>query len=314
MKKILIIHSFGLGDFILFTPFIKVIRKRFPSYQIDIFSFERHAIEPVRYCNDIKNFYIADSSYLKSLKIAFHLRNRKYQYSVVTTGPSPLKLSLFSKIINADTIIGEYIKLKMPFYKYQSKRNIHKHFLHNNLKIVKLLIKKSKLINNLKTTFFLKEKIKKLKNNLLGFTVGGAIKSSPRRWNVSNYKFLIIRLSKLKNIKIKIFLSIKDKHLLKYFRKIESHNIKIVFSSSIQDTAREISECKYLIGNDNGFMHIASTFGTMLFLIIPKTYNKYNIFNFPYTKNIKIINISAFNIIKNNEVDTVFKTIVNYIK
>jgi hypothetical protein len=61
-------------------------------------------------------------------------------------------------------------------------------------------------------------------------------------------------------------------------------------------------------------MHIASTFGTMLFLIIPKTYNKYNIFNFPYTKNIKIINIGAFNIIKNNEVDTVFKTIVNYIK
>ena len=314
MKKILIIHTFGLGDFILFTPFIKVIRKHFQSYQIDIFSFERHAIEPIRYCNDIKNFYIADSSYLKSLKIAFHLRNRKYQYSLVTTGSSPLKLSLFSKIINADTIIGEYTKLKIPFYKYQSKRNFHKHFLHNNLKIVKLLIKKSKLINNLKPTFFLKEKIKKLKNNLIGFTVGGGIKSSPRRWNVSNYKFLIIRLSKLKNIKIKIFLSIKDKHLLKYFRKIESHNIKIVFSSSIQDTAREISECKYLIGNDNGFMHIASTFGAMLFLIIPKTYNKYNIFNFPYTKNIKIINISGFNIIKNNEVDPVFKTIVNYLK
>jgi ADP-heptose:LPS heptosyltransferase len=314
MKKILIIHSFGLGDFILFTPFIKVIRKRFPSYQIDIFSFERHAIEPVRYCNDIKNFYIADSSYLKSLKIAFHLRDRKYQYSVVTTGPSPLKLSLFSKIINADTIIGEYTKLKIPFYKYQSKRNVHKHFLHNNLKIVKLLIKNSKLINNLKTTFFLKEKIKKLKNNLIGFTVSGGTKSSPRRWNVSNYKFLIIRLSKLENIKIKIFLSIKDKHLLKYFRKIESHNIKIVFTSSIQDTAREISECKYLIGNDNGFMHIASTFGIMLFLIIPKTYNKYNIFNFPYTKDIKIIKISSFNVIKNNEVDTVFKNVVNYLK
>jgi ADP-heptose:LPS heptosyltransferase len=313
MKKILIIHTFGLGDLILFAPFISLIKKNFPSHEIDFFSFERHAIEPIKYSNDIKNFYIADKSYIKSLKIALFLRN-KYQYSIVTTGSSPFKLSIFSKIINAKIAIGEYTKIKTPFYNFQLKRNIRRHFFLNNLEIVKLILKKNELNYKLKTVFFLKKKKKITKSNLVGLAIGGGSNHLARRWDINNYVLLIRKLIATQNIIIKIFLSIKDKHLLKYFSDIKCDKIKIIYTASIQDIAREISECRYLVGNDNGFMHIASAFDVMLFLIIPKLYVKYNIYNFPYTKKLKLIKINSYNQNKNNEIDVVLKTISNYLE
>ena len=36
MEKILIIHPNGMGDFIMFTPALNLLKKNFPNSQIDI--------------------------------------------------------------------------------------------------------------------------------------------------------------------------------------------------------------------------------------------------------------------------------------
>jgi len=37
-RKILIIHPGGIGDLIMFTPVIKILKNNFPGAKIDIFS------------------------------------------------------------------------------------------------------------------------------------------------------------------------------------------------------------------------------------------------------------------------------------
>ncbi len=46
--KILIIHTFGMGDMIMFTPALKELQKQFPKAQVDFLVFQHFSIEPIK--------------------------------------------------------------------------------------------------------------------------------------------------------------------------------------------------------------------------------------------------------------------------
>ena len=127
-KRILVIHTFGLGDLILFTPFINYLKKKFKYSTIDFFLSENHTKQVLQGNKSINKIYCSDNSYIKILKKIYEIRNNNYDLTITTTGCSTWKSSLFSFLVCKKERVGEFVNFPSPFYTSQIKRDIKIHF------------------------------------------------------------------------------------------------------------------------------------------------------------------------------------------
>jgi len=101
IKKILVIHTWGIGDLILFTPALKILRENFPDAVIDIFISHRPAVSEVLQENSIVDkilsFEWKKNNLLNKLKLVYKLRKEKYDLALITAGTNPLNAELVSR-------------------------------------------------------------------------------------------------------------------------------------------------------------------------------------------------------------------------
>lgn len=223
--KVLVIHSWGLGDLLLATPMLKSLHLN--GYSVDLVLF-----------SDIKillkdNDFINNIFVLKS-KFEFVKFFKRYDYLVSTAGTNPKKIQKLNYIIGA----------KKVFASYQEK-NIHR--IDMNLKIVEDLLTTRVnepyiYINN--NSVLLKKYLKKGKN--IGFAVGSGSKQKFKRWD--KYRELI---SKVDGNKL-LFIGPDEVELEKEYKNLDVTIVK----ESLEDSVKLISNLDLLVGNDNGLMHI----------------------------------------------------------
>lgn len=110
IRKILIIHPGGIGDLIMFTPVIKVLKNNFPEAKIDIFAgytpecagvFEERGI-----INKFFNINFVKSNLIDKLKFIFQLRKEKYDLSLFPIDANNFKGSIISFLIGAKIRVG----------------------------------------------------------------------------------------------------------------------------------------------------------------------------------------------------------------
>jgi len=220
--KILVIHSWGLGDLIMSTPMLKSLSKSGHSVDLVLFSKANSII--LKENNFLENvFYI--SSKLDFLKFF-----KKYDCLVATAGTNPKKIKFLVKMLG----------IKKVFASFQEK-DIHR--IDMNLKIVKPILKEIDkepyvYIPNIDVSKYLK------KDKNIGFAIGSGAKQKFKRWD--KFKELI---RKTKGNKL-IFIGPDEKDLEEEFKEFN------IVKESLENVIALISKLDLLVGNDNGLMHI----------------------------------------------------------
>jgi len=227
MKKVLVVHSWGMGDMILATPMLKSLK--LSGYRVDLIVLSQINKQLLQNNDFIDNIFVLHS------KWQFIRFFRSYDYLVSTAGTNPKKIHQLNLLIGA----------KKVFTAAQEK-DLHR--IDMNLKIVsELLTKQVKdpyiYINDNRSIIkkYLKDGMKNI-----GFAVGSGAKQKFKRWN--GYKELI---AKLKGNKL-LFIGPDELELEAVYKDLDVTIVK----ENLEDTIKIISQLDLLVGNDNGLMHI----------------------------------------------------------
>lgn len=252
--KILIIHTFGLGDMIMFSPALQSLQNSYSSAQIDFLIFQKVAAEPIKNCKNIGTIYYSSFG-IKDIFSSIHvLRKNRYDISIVTSGTNPRKSWLFSLFIGAKQKIfddASYIE--------------ESHRVENNLDLVakiglKHIIKIPRycLDNNIQID------IPKTKMRI-GIHHGSNAMYKSKRWSKENFVSLIGLLHSHFDCEVLVFGGPDEREESLYLQ--ANSDIVLVENRSLAEVAHLISTCDIFINSDSGLGHIASCFDMPIFTI-----------------------------------------------
>jgi len=283
-KKILLIHTWGIGDLIMFTPVLKILRKNFRRSQIDVFVDQPivgEVLQENQTVNKILRFTWRKNTFFQKVKFIFKLRKEKYDISIVSTGINPWRAGLFSFLIGAKIRIGEYRKNRIPFYTHQITADKNQHKINSNLNLIKLLGIK---IKNVPLPFFEFGKTEKdfveafikginPKNKILiGFHPGAGEKQLFKTWDKHNFVTLGQKIiEKYKDVCIIVIGGPKEKKTCERIKAKIKKNTFLATSFTLKQVAALIDNCNIFISSDSGIGHIASTTKTNLIAIFGPT-------------------------------------------
>lgn len=264
--KILLVRNDNIGDLICTTPAIEALKKKYPSYSIDIVvnSYNYSAIEQNPFINKIycytkpkhvTGFINKLIAGIKKLKIILKIRKEKYDVVIVLRRKYSKSAELFSKITNAKYKIGaKNIKGKDGFNIYVDiKEKQHEvEFCFDCLDFFGVK-------NNEEKTFFYINK--ELENKYLLFKDFYCFHVSARMKNnqLSEDKISEI-LEKLDKNNIILTAEPKDYAMADNLSK--KFKIKFVKTSSFIDLGALFKNLKFVITLEGGAMHLAPAVGT----------------------------------------------------
>ena len=230
--RILVLHTWGLGDLILATPMLKSLHKSGHQVELVLFSSANQTI--LRENNFLKKIH------LLSFKWELLKFFGRFDALVATAGTDPKKVKYLAKVLGIKHIFAA-----------PQQKNLHR--IEMNLKIVHPLLKvidKEPYIYRPSKPAVLAN-YKKDGEKLIGFAVGSGRKQKFKRWQ--GFKDLIERIPGKKLV----FIGPDEEELYKEYEKLDVTIVK----ESLENIIVLISHLDLLIGNDNGLMHIGYATG-----------------------------------------------------
>ena len=261
--KILIIHTFGLGDMIMLTPALQKFITLYPNAKIDFLIFQKISAEPIKNFSNINKIYFSDMKITNILNTIFQLRKIYYDKIITTSGTNSNKIAFFYQFLKGKEKIAEYKKdYQKTFFDIPIKyiENIHR--VENN----SLLFFDTKNIDFQYKFFGIKKTDMQKKNIQIGIHSGSNPKFSQKRWNKEYFVELINLLNRnFNNLEFIIFAGPGEIEESIYIA--EKTNSSIVKNKNLKEVAKMISECDIFINTDSGLGHIAGCFDLEIFTI-----------------------------------------------
>jgi heptosyltransferase-2 len=284
MKVLVIQPKIGMGDMVIYLPYIHAISKKYQtpvSILVKENSRANQLLSGDKYIKEIlildrtKNNSGAHDGLLGFFRLSKDLKLKKFDKVFIFN--SSLRYLLISKITG--------IKSISQYPLFRKKDNIvtsAKIFTENEIgEIVSTqpeLIVNDNKVNETKQKFS-----KEFKHICLGISASGPTK----RWDIKNYIKLCIDINARTPSKFYLAAGNNDKDLIDQFLNSELSNNCVSFKDlKIIETLPIIKNCNLYIGNDTGWLHISSALGVKslaLFMDSPvQAYGK-------YSKNIEVI-------------------------
>jgi len=281
-ERILIIHTWGLGDLILLTPVLEAIFAIHPDIRFDFVIFQKASAEPI-YCAAYTGKIFFSSWNLKDIfSVIRRLRKTRYSASLITSGVTAWKGSIFLRMLNTDIIIGDFSGIPLPYYtrKLRFKPDISRTEANYNLFrtfmdlpeyhhiVQKDLFKPAFHLSGDDLSYaeaYLNENFDR--NRLIvAIHPGSNIKFKYRRWDKDNFVALISSLKQ--EYPLWQFLIIAGPDEEEEGNYIALHTgEKYLEKTPLGKIAAIISKCNIMINTDSGLGHIASCFGLRIFTI-----------------------------------------------
>lgn len=287
IKKILIIKPDGIGDFILFTPFLRELRKNAPEAKIVLICTPSvsNLAELCPYLNKIRVFKFEIVKFkklplylLKMLKfVLFNLREKFNMGILGRWGIDYYYASLFLFFTKTKIKIG--YSEKVDPMKAEKNKNFDKFFdivmkdsyLHHevihNLNILKNLGGKIysddlEIWINEQDKEYASEVLKGIKNRfLIGICIGANAEN--KKWPVEYYLKLSDFLIKNYNTIILILGGNEDIERGEFLAKKLKYNVKnLCGKTTLRECAALFQKVNLCIGNDTGLIHIAAAVKT----------------------------------------------------
>ena len=284
MKVLVIQPKIGMGDMVIYLPYIHAISKKYKT-----------AVSILVKENSRANQLLAEDEYIKEILILDRAKKNSGKHDGLSGFfklIKDLKLKKFDKVFIFNSSLRYFLICKMAGIKnisqyplFRKKDNIvtsAKIFTENEIGNIvstqpKLMISNDK-VNEAKQKFS-----KEFKHICLGISASGPTK----RWDIKNFIRLCIDINARSPSKFYLAAGNNDKDLVDQFLNSELSNKSISFQNlKISETLPIIKNCNLYIGNDTGWLHISSALGIKclaLFMDSPvQAYGK-------YSKNIEVI-------------------------
>ncbi len=280
MKKILVVRYRFIGDMILTIPFLRNLRYAYPDAQIDMLVAPNSG-EVIEECPYVNNFIYFDTNRKHKYeqgkgkrKTFFYyvkqLRKEKYDKAyVLKRSFSSAALCFFAGIkerIGYDTEKRGFLLTKKV--KYNETKHESLCFLDvleaegNKIKDTHL----ENWVNNQN-----REKVLSIfnKNNITQDQITAVVNvtatNDGKVWALNNYIKVIEYLSNEKGVQVIFIGAPSDKHIydeIKYSQELKIKPVNLCGEVNIKDSLALLKEVNFIIGNDSGNLHMASSVGT----------------------------------------------------
>ncbi len=294
--KILILALSGIGDALMFTPALKLMRQSLPDAQIDALVMFKGVKDMYDRNPNFNNVYYSDflnQSAVKSLMFVLKLR-KKYDASVNIYPSNRKEYNLINYFIGAKKRAGvKYLRRNgTELGILNNVRITEDDSLHNvqeNIKLVEKLISKkfdeepplNFPLTNEDLTFadgYLKELNIKEDDLVIGFHPGCATLKNhiKRRWEPEKFIELGKRLIQQNKAKLLIFGGPEEDELKQSIRSgINSPDVFSVKTNNLPESVAVLKRCNLFVSNDSSMMHIASAVNKKVVAIIGPTNPNY---------------------------------------
>lgn len=294
--KILILALSGIGDALMFTPALRLLKQEFPQSEIDVMVMFGGAKELFINNPNVSNvihFNFLKKGAIKSLRFVLSLRG-KYDVTINVYPSNRKEYNLISFLIGArKRVAARYLRMNAENLGWLNNLTVEENdFTHNvqtNIRMVEKLIGKeinTKSYNDLKLQIFfsdddlafaqnyLNEKNISENDFVIGFHPGCATLKNhiKRRWEPEKFSLLATKLVEKYSAKILIFGGPEESDLRKEVRKnIVSENVVVVETETLLQSSAVMKRCNLFITNDSALMHIAAALQLPVVAIIGPT-------------------------------------------
>lgn len=278
--KILIIALSGIGDAIMFTPALQLLKKQYPQAEIDMLSMFRGVsdiFERSEYLTQVFHWDFVKEGATRSLGFLRNLRKKEYDISINVFPANRKEYNIISFIIGAQKRLGtDYLNLNkssFPFLlTHRTKEEDQLHNVEENCLLVELAgVKIPKDIPPLQIdsmpefeisaqTWFAKNLPNSEHHTIIGIHAGSAIFKNQinKRWDWKKYAELCILLRKEYNANILIFGGPEERELNEQIVEASKQTATLVTVPSLLASIALMKRCHLFVSNDSGLMHIAA--------------------------------------------------------
>lgn len=275
--KILISALSGIGDALIFSPSLSLLKKKIPDCEIDMLVMFKQVAELYQNNPNINRIHLIDflnQPKIKSFRGVMQLRKLKYDCSINVYPSNRKEYNLISYLIGAKRRIATR-------YNHYSFSNLHflntdlanesknRHNALQNLDLIKKLIPdiKDEDAGNYEVYItgddrnYAVDILKIFEKDykfLFGFHAGSAVFKGHinKRWDADKFAQLAILLNKKYNAGILIFGTEKDVN-----ETISNSSREITFLpfvTTLNQTLAFMEKCRLFVTNDSALMHLAS--------------------------------------------------------
>jgi heptosyltransferase-2 len=293
--KTLVIRFSSIGDIVLTTPLLRVLRARFPDGQID-FVTKTEFSELVRSNHNLNLTYEYDASTGVQGLVALGRRLRKERYTLVVDAHNSLRSRLLRMMLQPATVVTPDKRLFARFMLVHVKKNLYGTPVSVADRYIEPLRnfgiqpdgKGPELHIPDEILFGVSGKIAKLRLHRFERVIGlcPSAKHETKRWPAERFAALGVRLTESQSAKILLFGGSEDAALTSSIaaRIAAEHGEESVtdFSGtfSLLETAAAMEFCDVVVTNDTGLMHLASAMGRSLVAIFGSTVREFGFFPF----------------------------------
>ena len=286
MKVLVVQQRMGIGDMIIFLPYIHAISKKFQS-QVTLLVKKNSKAEQL--CQDDR--HIGEIIYLDRnqdnsgghdglfgfLKLIRIVKEKKFDKIFIFNGS--LRYLLLAKPAGIKSIFQYTLFIKKNNIVLTAKKLVEDTF-QENISSQPILSLSEEKINGAKKKYNFSNSFKHV---CIGFSASGPTK----RWSIEKYIKLAEEINKKISCKFYLAGGKDDQELFKKFYSSSIANNCISFEKlSIQETLPIIQNCNMYIGNDTGWLHISSALNKKcLALFMDSPAQAYG----TYSKNISLI-------------------------
>lgn len=290
--KILILALSGIGDALMFTPALRLMRKALPDAEIDalvMFRGVKDMYERNPDLNHVLHFDFMKEGVLSSFKYVLSLRH-KYDASINVYPSNRLEYNVINFLIGAGKRAAvKYLRKDLAeLGELNNVRVVENDLSHNvqtNIRLVEklldekfdeqppLLFPLTVVDRNYAINFIAQNRIQDT-DLVIGFHPGSATLKNQikRRWEPEKFAELGRRLISEKGAKILVFGGPEEGELKRSIgNKIDSEHTFLIESSNLAESAALMARCNVFVSNDSSLMHIASALKLKVVAILGPT-------------------------------------------
>ena len=244
MQILIIQPKIGMGDMIIYLPYIHAISKKYKesvSLLVKDNSRAKELLAEDNHINEIINLEKNMDGIKGIFKLSKELKKRNFDKIFIFN--SSLRYNLISRLAGIQSIY------QYPLFR--SKDNI----------VLSAKIFTEDIINEVVSTepnLIIKKKDNSLDRNFKHICFGISASGPTKRWNINNYIKLAEKINKKIKCKFYIAGGKNDIDLINKFKNSSVGKDSLSFEKmNIKETLQHISNCNLYIGNDTGWSHIS---------------------------------------------------------
>lgn len=270
-KKILVHSILGIGDLVLFSPFLLAIRERFPKAEIHIIVGRNSSKEFLSKCPYIFKVIVLNKermSFQDKIISAIRLFGEKYDMSIASAHVDTRINPILALISHARIRIGPSSNKFSTLYTYPVAINGTIHLVDRNFKMFHELgwhVKEDfELWISREDERYIDEFLQKQRlfpqSPLIAFTSGSGTKwGDMKRWPINNYVELAKVLKEKYQMDTTFIGGHKEKLIINnHLKDLLFPGINVAGKLTLHQSIALLKRCDLLVCNDTGFMHIAS--------------------------------------------------------